>query len=552
MLQRLRLINFALIDELSIEFSDRLNILTGETGAGKSILIHAIRFVFGEKVDGVRLEAGAGKMCSVEAVFSLDPKLRQDEIFSGYFQEEDGEFILRRESSSEKNRAWVNGRSANLSTLRQLGSRLVDIHGQYDHQLLLDSSSHIGIVDRFAAIENLKEGYQKIFQDYEKCLQERGRLNRLEENRERELDLLKYQIDEIGHVRLKEAEEEELKVEQSRLSNVEKLSESVNRLLACLDEDDAAASSWMARAHREMTLLARFDPSLEKTKGDYESVQLNLEELIRSLRNYRDELSFEPERLEEIERRLGLIDLLKRKYGNSISKILSFFEESKKKYDDLCNAALYRGEVDKKIQALLPQLKEKAAALKEERKKAGAVLKKTIETELKDLGISQARFECRIEEKDFSLEGSDHLEFFICLNPGRPLAPLAKIVSGGEVSRVMLALKKVLAKVDDIPTLIFDEIDANIGGRLGTVTGKKLKEVSCDRQVLLITHLPQIASFADRHFKVTKKIERGKTVVEYRTIEGRERVRELAQMMSGQRETEIAKLHAQEMLSRAE
>ena len=366
-------------------------------------------------------------------------------------------------------------------------------------------------------------------------------------------------MDEIERAALREGEEEELKTEHLRFGNSEKLHELASRVLAFLEEDDRSVSDLLGQACREVNALVKLDPSLEGTKTGFENVQLEFEELSRSLRDYRENLSFDPERLAEIEKRLDLIEHLKRKYSaavpggggaGAVSTVLEFFEKTKKKYDELLNSEVYEKEAEKKIRQIRPRLESLAAELTEKRKKAASLLKRTIETELKDLELSHTRFDCEIQKQDFSAEGSDAIEFMISLNPGEPLLPLKKIVSAGEVSRIMLAMKKALMKVDPVLTLIFDEIDANIGGRLGEVTGQKLKGIASERQVLLITHLPQIASFADRHFKVSKTVKTGKTSTEYRVIAGEERVQELAQMMSGKNETEISRKHAKEMLNK--
>ncbi len=548
MLSSLRIENFALIDKIQIQFSPHLNVLTGETGAGKSILIDAIRFVLGERIERL----GGSEPCLVEAVFEIEKKkLRSYPALEPFLGEDDELLILRKETGKDgRARALVNNRSVNNSTLKEIGDFLLDIHGQYDHQLLLNPVSHLELIDRFAKNENLKAEYQTIFDQYHDFCKRRDELKSLEEGRARQMDLLEYQIKEIEDAELVVDEEESLKTEQIRLANAEKLNELAARALGFLEEDDVSASGLIAKAFRDLANLAKLDPSLESAKIDYENTQLQFEEVIRLLRDYKENLSFDQDRFSEIEKRLDVLELLKRKYGASSAEILKFLEEIQKKYDDLSNSALYEKEADEQIKKILPKLSKLAGELTEKRKKAAGLVKRMIETELKDLGISHACFECRIEKQDFSREGQDNLEFMMSLNAGEPVLPMRKIVSAGEVSRVMLAIKKALSEVDPVHTLIFDEIDANIGGRLGTVTGKKLKEIAAARQVLLITHLPQIASFADRHFKVRKAVRGGKTYAEYYEIEGDERVKELSQMMAGKGETEISRKHAEEMLDK--
>ncbi len=555
MLTRLYVKNFALVREAALEFSPELNCLTGETGAGKSILIDAIRFVLGERME---IPAAAGETCVVEAVFEIGAARKRGQagkiacpLFDAFLEPDEDVLILRKEAQAEgRTRVLINNRTANNSSLKEIGRLLLDIHGQYDHQLLLDSASHLDLIDRFAKTGPLLAEYQILFQEYDLLRKRQEELRNLAEGRERELDLLKYQIDEIERAGLRDGEEEELKTENARFGNSEKLHELASRVLAFLEEEERSVSELLGEACREVSALVRLDPSLEETKAGFENAQLEFEELARTFRDYRENLSFDPERLAEIEKRLDLIEHLKRKYGGAVATVLEFFEKIKKKYDELLNGEVYEKEAEKKIAQIRPKLQALAAELTEKRKKAASLLKRTIETELKDLELSHTRFDCEIQKQDFSATGMDAIEFMISLNPGEALLPLKKIVSAGEVSRIMLAMKKALMKVDPVLTLIFDEIDANIGGRLGHVTGQKLKEIASERQVLLITHLPQIASFADRHFKVSKSVKAGKTFTEYRIIAGEERVQELAQMMSGKNETEISRKHAKEMLNK--
>ncbi len=553
MLSRLYIENFALIPKLTLEFSPKLNVLTGETGAGKTILIDALRFVLGERMDGERLGSGDSASC-VEAVFEIKSKdLMRNPAIENYLGEDsESTLILRRERLAQgKTRCLINDRTATTAALKEIGSLLVDIHGQYDHQLLLNKNYHLPVLDRLAKVDGEKAAYRQLFAEYDALIKQKEEIRQASEGRERELDLLKYQVDEIEKADLRDAnEDDELRHEQIKMNNSEKLHELLAKVLNKLNDDEVSASNLMAGAFRDMSQLAKLDPSLEELKSQYETVQLNFEEMLRALQDYQTELSYDEDRMAEIEKRLDVFDLLKRKYGGSLPKVMEFFEEAKKKYDQMLNSGVYTKEIEEKIKKLLPGIKKVAEELTEKRKKSAISLKKTIEQELKDLSIADAEFQCQMQKIDFDANGQDSAEFLIRLNFGSPLMPLEKIISGGEVSRVMLALKKALMKVDPVETLIFDEIDANIGGRLGSVTGEKLQEIGEERQVLLITHLPQIASFADRHFKVAKTVKQGKTVTDYRVIEGEERVRELAQMMSGKDETKISKEHAKEMLNR--
>jgi len=551
MLSRLSIENFALIDRIEIEFVARLNVLTGETGAGKSILIDAIRFLLGERID-VRVSR-RDKSCRVEGIFDIPEGAIKQHPDYAVFCEDEEEIIIRREINAQgKSRCWINNRSSTLANLKSISTFLLDIHGQYDHQYLLDPTSHIEIVDQFAQNEKLRETYSALYVTYKGFCARRDELIQKADSRERELDLVKHQVDELERAGLSEGEEEDLETERLQMANSEKLSELSSNVLDCLDDSDDSASGQIMKAFRSFVELARFDSSIEELKGDYENVQIGLEEIIRELRDYQEGLSFEPGRLREVEERLSIISTMKRKYGGSVTEVLAFYAEASLKYDQLENAEVYQQDVEKDIKEILPTLEKAARALNQQRRLAARELKKIIEQELKDLGISNAKFECEIKPSEYQVTGKDHVEFMISPNVGNPPLPLTKIISGGEASRVMLALKKALMKVDPVPTLIFDEIDANIGGRLGEVTGKKLKQISTDHQVLLITHLPQIASFADKHFKVTKSVRDGSTFTEYHCIEGDERVNELAQMMDGSNETKTSRQYAVEMLERVD
>ncbi|MEI7750455.1 MAG: DNA repair protein RecN [Candidatus Omnitrophota bacterium] len=550
MLNQLHIRNFALIEDLTLEFSGQMNVLTGETGAGKSILIDAIRFVLGERLDGLRTEPSE-KPCQVEAAFELrEDFLKKQPALEPYLNE-DGLVILRREFSQGKTRAWINNRLVPLSILKEAGASLIDIHGQHDHQQLLDSAVHLDILDRFAKIEPLKEDYRILYEQYARLKKEQGELAELEDHKERELDVLKYQVDEIERAEIKDLNEEDLELERMRLANAEKLAEIVTHALAVLDENDTNADGFLSEAVRDLRSLVKFDSSVEKIKTDCENVQYSLQEAVSALRDYREKLTFDPDRLKELDSQANLLDHLKRKYGGTHAKVLEFYREAKAKYDKLIDMDMTKKDLRREMEGLEPKLQEAALKFSEKRKKAGGLLEKSIESELKDLQIAHAEFEVRIERTGFSAEGMDHVEFLARMNPGQPMLAIAKIISGGEASRVMLAMKKALMQVDLVPVLIFDEIDTNIGGRLGNVTGQKLKSISGERQVLLVTHLPQIASFADRHLKVTKSVEKGRTMVRYQVLEGEAQVRELAQMMSGQQESEISRRHAEEMLDRA-
>jgi DNA repair protein RecN (Recombination protein N) len=552
MLTQLHIENFALIRKLTLNFLPSLNVLTGETGAGKSILIDSLRFVLGERMNLSRAQDKRGRT-RVEVAFEIDLKnISSRDLLASFTDDEEPLIVLRRELEDGKTKCWVNGRVTTVSMLREIGSSLVDIHGQYDHQLLLDTQSHLGLIDLLAKSDSLKTEYGKFFEVYSNLQAKYDEVLLLEEDKVRELDLLKYQIDEIERSDISNFSEEALITEKMRLANSEKLHELTRTILESLDSREPSASSLFIDAQRPMKELIKFDPSLEASvQSKLGEAQESLEEVIRALKVYQEELTFDPARLDEIQDQLRTYELLKKKYGGGTDAIREFLIRSKERYDALSESETTKQEFLKQIKEIRLKLEPVAHELSEKRKHAAKMLKGHIETELRDLNIPKASFEVKFEAReDFSKKGSDHIEFMISLNPGEPPLPLQKIISGGEASRVMLAMKKALMEVDPISTLIFDEIDANIGGRLGSVTGAKLKEISKLRQVLLITHLPQIAAFSDHHIKVTKYVRDGKTEVRCDVLENDDKVRELAQMMSGKKETEISRRHAREMLEK--
>jgi len=550
MLSQIRIKNFALIEDLTLEFHPRLNIFTGETGAGKTILIDALSAVLGERLDLVSLRLKEER-CVIEVVFDLRKSpLRKKEEFEAWLAEDDESLILRREVDSEgRNKCSINGKSANVSNLREIGKYLADFHGQHDHQLLLDPASHIFILDRLAGIEKPMEQYSSVYVEYAAKKRELEELRNLESGRERELDLLKFQISEVSKVNPQPGEDLKLREEHIRLANAEKLYEKAAHLINRLSEGEGSVIEEIGASSKYISELAAIDPSLKPLTEQVDSIEAGLDDLARSIRDYQDSITFDADRLKEVEERIEAIGVVKRKYGGSLDVAISFLAEARKRLTLLENSEVMGRELEKAVAESQAKVESAAKKLSSERKEAARKLKSLIEKELKDLGIAQAKFECRVEKSEPNETGADKIEFFISPNVGEELLPLARIISGGEASRVMLALKRALIDTDEIPTMIFDEIDANIGGRLGSVVGEKLAEIAKKHQVLLVTHLPQIASFANRHIKVSKSVEERRTKTHYAAIEGEARVRELAEMMAGEKKSEVATKHARELLA---
>lgn len=551
MLSQLTIQNFGLIDKISIDFQEGLNVLTGATGAGKSILIDAIQYSLGKRINSSQIR-DSERPCIVEAVFEFNIKQIKELSFLDAFIEDESAIIINRSYSPDgRNKNKINGFNITTSQLKALGDKLIDIHGPHDHQMLFSEELHIEILDHLSQIIELKNNYSKLFKEYNEIRNKLNKLKELYSLREREMDLLNHQIKELEQVSLDESEYEKLLQDQTKINNSEKLFECVNQIIAILENDQTGVSSGISEAFKPMHTLNNTDPAASVFMDLLSRLQEDSSELLNLLTDYARNLSFDPAEALDITRRYDIYYDLLRKYGPELSDTRTFYAQSKEKY----NLLLDLENNDKELKDALSAKKKEALILAEEltkiRKQTATALKKTIEKELKELGISNVKFECRIEKKELDQAGTDKVTFYISPNLGEELKPLADIVSSGEAARVMLALKKALTKVDPVPVLIFDEIDAQIGGRLGSITGKKLKNLSLDRQVILITHLPQIAAFADYHLKVDKKEKDGKTVTTITPIEKDLRVEELAHMMSGDENTSIAHKHAKELIQNA-
>jgi len=552
MISQLTIKNFGLFDHITIDFSRGLNILTGETGAGKSILIDGLRYALGERLDPSQIR-DPQQPCAVEAVFEISKNLLNDyEALLEFLPEKETSLIINRAYLPDgRNRAKINGLSVTLTQLKELGNHLLDFHGPHDHQMLLSSDAHLSMLDRLSDIDALKNEYSEIYRKYLELSREQEKLKELSSSRERDIEILKHQIRELEQVPLEEEKYTELLEKQSRLNNSEKLYERAGQLINTLENDESGISQAITKAFPYTRLLNNIDPATSVLTENLSHIQEKSDEILSYLRSYLENLSFEPQEANEINKFCDTYIELKRKYGPSLDEVRKFYQSAKEKYDTLVNFEINSNELNEKINSLEKELRQSAQKITKKRKATADGLKETIEKELKELGIMHARFECKIEKAELNPDGQDRVIFYISPNAGEDLKPLAEIVSSGEAARLMLALKKALIKVDPIPVLIFDEIDAQIGGRLGTITGKKLKELSTDRQVILITHLPQIASFADTHFKIYKKVENNRTTTAIEELDAGTKIKEIAKMMSGEKESAIALTHAREMLTQA-
>lgn len=553
MLSHITVHNFGLIDRLTVELCPGLNIFTGETGAGKSIIIDAVRYVLGGRMTS-SLVRDPSKPCLAEAVFDLskNKSLLSDPVFEEYLGGNETLLIIRRTFFPDgRNKVTVNGLTSTVSQIKNLGNRLLDLHGPHDHQMLFSEDAHIDIIDRMSDINSDKTVYISLYEEYESIRREIKNLNDISSSRERELDMLSHQIKELERVPL-DADSYNGTIEEStRAANSSKLYECAAEMLNMIGDGTSGMNVSFESCAAKMRMLVNLDPSVSPISEILERAQEEINSLEISLGEYLETLSFSPEKTDDINRRYDIYYELIRKYGPTIEDVREFYLSAKKKYDLLVDIDHNTLELSSRLSSSEKKIRESAKKLTSIRKRTAEHLKTTIEKELKELGMPLVRFECRVQKQDISRTGSDNIAFYISTNEGEAMKPLAEIISSGEAARVMLALKKALTKVDPVPCLVFDEIDSHIGGRLGAVTGKKLKDISKERQIILITHLPQIASYGDRHIKVYKSVSSGRTSIEVSPLEGKTREKELAKMMSGEKETPIALDHARDMIKSA-
>jgi DNA repair protein RecN (Recombination protein N) len=570
MLTELSVENFALVEKLRLSFGPGLNLLTGETGAGKSILLDALGMVLGERTGAEAVRHGADK-ARVEAVFSVDENdaRLKAAMESAGIEAEEGILLLGRElSASGKGSARINGRPATVGMLKTLGDALVDIHGQHEHQSLLAVEQHVEILDAWAGPKalQLRASVAGAYSEAQAAARELAALQQDARERARTLDLLSFQRDEIDTADPKPEEEEELIAERLRLASAEKLHAAAADAYAALSGSGGSDTGGMGggrggkmalsgpgaldaltSAVAEIEHAVRLDEQLQPLLESLQNALYVAEDAARDVRNYRDNIEFNPERLEQIETRLDTLKTLKRKYGDTLEEVIRYRQEIGERLETLENADARIAELTEAVTATRAELAARCEKLTAARKKAAEPFAKAIMKELADLAMTATRFSVAVEPREPAAKGADHVEFLISPNPGEPLKPLAKIASGGEISRIMLAMKSVLSRVLSVPTLIFDEIDTGIGGRTGTVLAEKLATLSRNGQILCITHLPQIAAKGSRHFFIEKKTEKGRTVVRVATLEEEARVQEIARMLGGAM-TDTVLQHAREML----
>ncbi len=551
MLTELHIQNFAIIDKLHLRFGPGLIILTGETGAGKSIILDAVVMLIGGKADTTYVRTNSDAAL-VEGVFQLKGPEREavHEILKREELMDDPDYVvLSREIRKEgRSVARVNGRTVGVSLLKEIGALVVDIHGQAEHLSLLDSRAHLGLLDRYAEVARPLSEYRQTYHALLNLRRELSELRKAQADADRRLEMLTYQAEEIEAARLKVGEDEDLRKERDRLANAEALAQNAQEALAILDEGSPempAASDLLGQAAQALTTLAKLDPAQSELANQAEVLLETISEIVHSVRNYLEEIEFNPRRLEQVEERLDLIHSLKRKYGGSIPAVIAYGQDARKQLEMISGAAERIAELELQEAKLLDTLAKQGNLLSEKRKSAAEALSRGIEAELDDLRMSSAKFRVDFQTRPdpngiplgdgarvaFDHNGFDKVEFLIAPNPGEGLKPLVKIASGGETSRLMLGLKNVLARADEVPSLIFDEIDQGIGGRVGMTVGQKLWNLSRSHQVFCVTHLPQLAVFGDEHYQVQKLVQGDRTITRVERLDGEARLLELSQML---------------------
>lgn len=561
MLCELHIKNVAVIDEITIDFYHGFNVLTGETGAGKSILIDAINMAMGGRANKDLIRNGT-EYALADAAFSINEKIRPLLEELGVEAEEDLLVLSRQIGMDGKSRCRINGRLVPLNILRELGQALLTIHGQHDNQALFVPKTHLHFVDEYGNLQESLQRYQKVYSAYQEATERLASLSFNEGEKARKMDLLSFQIGEITEAKLRDGEEEELEERRIFLNNAETIAENVHAAYGSLygsEEEGFSSYDLLQNAVRNLERVTNFD---EKLSGFYDrlsSVLADMEDVTYDLKSYMEGIDFEPGELDRIEERLHQLFGLKRKYGNSVGEILAYLEKAEEERRAIEQNEELLVQVNREIAELKEQLVKEAESLTKERRIAAHKLEGAIMQELADLDMQKMRFSVRIEDRTdgegdivYGTSGADQIEFLISGNPGEALKPLSKIASGGEMSRIMLAMKSVLSDINAPDTMIFDEIDTGVSGRAAQKIAEKICRLAQKKQILCITHLAQIAGMADHHYCIEKHVDEERTVTFVTELSDDERKMELARIIGGVKVTELTLKAAQEMLEMAE
>ncbi len=565
MIKSLLIQDYALIEKIEVEFKSGLNIITGETGAGKSILIDAMSLLLGERASSEVIRKGAEKSI-VEGIFEVEKNKKVKAFLNENELEEQPELIIRRDISAKgSNRCFVNDTPVSLNVIKELGDLLVDLHGQHEHQSLLRKETHINFLDGFGNNEELLRTYKWLYSSLNKLLGELKDVKEKDSAYREKRDVLEFQMKEIDAVSPQVGEEEKLQSELKILENSEKLLELTNRIYEGLYESENSVQDSISKIKDDLTELAKIDSSFNESNSECETALTLINDISDSIRKYKAKIDIEPEQIEAARERLGAINLLKKKYGGSIEALLELRKKVGGEFQAAEGYSTQIHELEKKIKAVRENASQAADKLSKERIKISKNVKKEIELILAELGIPNTKFEARISQRElapnnedglrinnknysYDSNGCDEVEFYISTNVGEDVKPLAKVASGGEVSRIMLALKSVLAKSDKLPLLIFDEIDSGISGNVAQKVGTALKSLASFHQIIAITHLPQIAAFSDHHYVVEKKETDGRVISSIRKLTDHQKIIEVAKLLSGEKVTDASIKSAKELM----
>ena len=540
-LSLLRIKNLALVEEVEWEIAPGFIAVTGETGAGKSIIIGALQLLLGERADKslIRTDAAA---CTVEAVFTGEDlrKLSSQLVEAGIEPGESDLIVKRSFSATGANRQFINGSPTTLAVLKNLGDELVDLHGPHDHQSLLSPEKQLDLLDSFARAQEQLDEYRKHYRQLRTLLAEHAALNTVETAREQELDLLRHQINEITAANLVLGEEEEIESRYKLASSSKRLIELASAVASKLSEADDSVLSQLAETQRLLRELEKIDTSITQFSSAHAASVVELSEIARALSTYAEKLDLDPQQLAALEQRVSLFETLKRKYGGSITEVIAFGERADERMRKMEGRDAELERLATEIENVRRQMNRSGDALRKLRTKAAPKLSENIRRNLRDLGFRQSEFEAKLSALDEPRpNGLDAVELLFSPNPGEPLKPLRAVASSGEISRLMLAIKSALAAHDAIPLLVFDEIDTNVGGEIAHAVGAKMQTLGHEHQVICITHLPQVAATASSHFVVTKEVVRGRTYSQLRKISGKSRQEEIARMLGGKSESAL-------------
>jgi DNA repair protein RecN (Recombination protein N) len=556
MLNELSIKNFAIIDELHLALGEGLNVITGETGAGKSIIIGAVSLLLGDRAASEMIRSQADT-ATVEAVFDVSGNERvRRKIADMGFPAEDTLIIRRIISRSGKNRVFINGQAATLSNLSSVGEMLINICGQHEHQVILNAENHIDILDEFGGLLPARDHYGLMYDDYQRIRQAIAELITLRNRREEKTEWLRFQLKEIEEIHPRENEDVALSDEKKVLLNVQKISDWADEAYDLLYGKEASIVAQLKEVQNRIREIRIIDHQFSLDETEIENTLITLQEASLALRNYAKNLFFNPERLAEIDERLERVNHLKRKHGGSLENVLKRKREMEKELEEAFSVEETLRKLEAEEKTVVGNLRQSALRLSESRKNAAKRLQDAVENEIHALNMPHALFSVRFRNPDaqdaFGPKGVDDVEFYLTANQGEEAKPLNKIASGGELSRIILALKNVLSGTGSVSSIVFDEVDNGIGGGVAEIVGRKLKAVSADHQVICITHLPQIACYGDKHIYVSKKVVKGRTVTSVEELDKERKIEEISRMLGGLNLTETTKKHAREMIHQAQ